>query len=891
MSIRDRALSTLLLTLSITGSAPPCRAETSSTADTAQARSNDERCEIVCSKPRQWRVSEFTFTGREQYSCQPLAVQLIATFHGPGGAVYRVPGFWDGDRTWKVRFMPDRPGKWTYETQAVEGETVIFDRLYDSGVMHGGESARRVDVDIRGLRELRLTVDGAGNGTSYDHADWADARVIEADGTSTWLETMKPDKARQGHGKLGLGTNVPGGKIRIAGRTFQHGLGTHATSELVYRLSDSAVRFQAWVGVDDVIGTQGSVRFCVIRKRLFTANVGRHDRGLDKQQKTFKAAPAKGTNPLFRHGGILRVSANRRHLTYTDGRPFFWLGDTWWFCPSDLMPVDGSSNPDIPSAYKQAIATRRRQGFTVVQMDFLDRIKGKSAYADFSQTRTVDIPFWRTVDRYFAIANAAGIIPVMGMGWKGQPMGIDEWKVLWRYVVARYGACGATLLICGEYNCEGVDTKQVAETLRLGQFIKSVDPWKRAMTIHPSYFRGDRKQAWKEPWYDFIMLQGGHGSAPPIDVYYNARKNMPVRPVLEGECAYEGIHTFTADDVRNRAWRAFQAGCFGYTYGSHGLWYPTQNEQDRHTKEWGKPTPWWSALKRPGAEQMGRMRAILETLSWWRLEPLPGAVSVDTGAAAAGKPVRKVIDLTARFEDAKSANVLWCKLIRHSWAADSLSEIELHPKHSSAATLTWHLLTLPTVQSGEALRLVLATGMDPGVNLKDSDHPSDGVTFSITVNGKELLRERRKSKKWTYHCLDLTEFAGRSVALTLATESGENSNWDHARFRAPIVVCADRDIKTPLRIAYTETMPKPVLVKADGKNTFLIYFPAIQGTTRPRLLLHAIVPGATYSATWHDPRTGTAHPADVIHCRDGNISITLPTPPDCRDWVLILRRH
>ncbi len=841
--------------------------------------------------PRQWRVSEFTFSGREDYPYPPLAVHLIATFRGPGGAVYPVPGFWDGGRTWRVRFMPDRPGKWTFETEAVEGETVALDSLFDSGVMHGGEPARRVDVDIRGLRELRLTVDDAGDGTGYDHADWADARIIDADGKTTWIETLKPLKARQGYRKLGLGTNVFGGKLKIAGRTFEHGLGTHASSEVIYRLPPAGARFQAWVGVDAVIGRHGSVRFRVVRQRVLTANAGRHDPGLDGRRGAFTVAPARGENPLFRHGGVLRVSPNHRFLTYTDGTPFYWLGDTWWFCPSDLMPIDGSSNPAIPSAYKHCIAVRRRQGFTVVQMDFLDRIKGKSAFADFARTRTVDVPFWRSVDRYFAVANAAGIIPVVGMGWAGNPLGLDEWKVLWRYMIARYGACGVTWLICGEYNVRNTSDAKIAETLKLGAFIKSLDPWKRAMTIHPWYFRGDRRQAWKETWYDFIMLQGGHGDAPPLDVYYAARKSTPPRPVLEGECAYEGIHEFTAADVRNRAWRAFQAGCFGYTYGSHGLWYPGQNEKDTRFKEWGKPTPWWIALERPGAEHLGRMHAILGTLPWWRLEPLPAAVSLDAGDAADETSVRMIVDLTARFDAAESANDLWCKVFRHPWAAIDLPEIELHPKGGpAAATLTWRDLSLPATAPDKALRLVLATGMDLGANLNDPKHPSDGVTYGVIANGQELLREHRKSKQWKYHCLDLTEFAGRSVTLTLTTEGGKNINWDHARFRAPVVVQTDRGNRTAFNALYTGPLPEPVLVKADGRDVFVVYYPKARGAARPRLLLHGLAPDTAYAAAWHDPRTGKATAGEAVRSRRNENAAVLPHPPDNRDWVLVLRR-
>ena len=36
-----------------------------------------------------------------------------------------------------------------------------------------------------------------------------------------------------------------------------------------------------------------------------------------------------GNIELFRHGP-LKISSNRRYLEHFDGKPFFWLGDTWW---------------------------------------------------------------------------------------------------------------------------------------------------------------------------------------------------------------------------------------------------------------------------------------------------------------------------------------------------------------------------------------------------------------------------------------------------------------------------------------------------------------------------------------------------------------------------------
>jgi alpha-galactosidase len=48
--------------------------------------------------------------------------------------------------------------------------------LFKSGVMKGGQAAKKVDVDLKGVQKLELRVTDAGDGIDNDHADWADAR-------------------------------------------------------------------------------------------------------------------------------------------------------------------------------------------------------------------------------------------------------------------------------------------------------------------------------------------------------------------------------------------------------------------------------------------------------------------------------------------------------------------------------------------------------------------------------------------------------------------------------------------------------------------------------------------------------------------------------------------
>ena len=55
----------------------------------------------------------------------------------------------------------------------------------------------------------------------------------------------------QGWGQAQPGLSVTKTPLRIAGKTFAHGVGTHAESDVTVRLDGQAQTFTAQVGVDD----------------------------------------------------------------------------------------------------------------------------------------------------------------------------------------------------------------------------------------------------------------------------------------------------------------------------------------------------------------------------------------------------------------------------------------------------------------------------------------------------------------------------------------------------------------------------------------------------------------------------------------------------------------
>lgn len=64
-----------------------------------------------------WNKFERKFTSSYLYKNPIYNIKNFdITFISPTGIVRKVNGFWDGDDSWKVRFMPDELGEWTWST-------------------------------------------------------------------------------------------------------------------------------------------------------------------------------------------------------------------------------------------------------------------------------------------------------------------------------------------------------------------------------------------------------------------------------------------------------------------------------------------------------------------------------------------------------------------------------------------------------------------------------------------------------------------------------------------------------------------------------------------------------------------------------------------------------
>ncbi len=92
---------------------------------------------------------------------------------------------------------------------------------------------------------------------------------------STNLSELVPLWSEQNHLVLREDRSVGGNGLRMAGRRYYHGLGTHATSRVAYFLGQGYHRFTGHVGIDDETRGKGSAVFEIVLdgEKVFTSRL------------------------------------------------------------------------------------------------------------------------------------------------------------------------------------------------------------------------------------------------------------------------------------------------------------------------------------------------------------------------------------------------------------------------------------------------------------------------------------------------------------------------------------------------------------------------------------------------------------------------------------------
>ena len=331
----------------------------------------------------------------------------------------------------------------------------------------------------------------------------------------------------------------------------------------------------------------------------------------------------------------LEVSPNHRFLQRSDGRPFFWQGDTGWLLFQRL-------NREEAERY---LENRRSKGFNVIQAMVLHAANDVNAFGsralvsndpghpNVTEGNDYWIPgeydYWDHVDWIVDRAAEKGIYIGMVASWgsianSGQ---LNEGNVeaYTGFLAERYGDRPNIVWITGGDTFGNRET-EVWNTM--GRTFRELDP-RHLITFHP--FGRTQSSTWfhDEPWLDFNMFQSGHRRYGQDDTPQNRGEDnwryvaddyakQPPKPTIDGEPSYEGIPQglhdpsepyWTGDDARRYAYWSVFAGAAGHTYGHSAVMQ--MYKPGTGSGGYGVRKYWYEAIDDPGAGYMQHLKHLM----------------------------------------------------------------------------------------------------------------------------------------------------------------------------------------------------------------------------------------------------------------------------------------
>ncbi len=338
----------------------------------------------------------------------------------------------------------------------------------------------------------------------------------------------------------------------------------------------------------------------------------------------------------------LQVSTNGHYLQTTDGKPFFYLGDTAWELFHRL---------DREEALYY-LKNRAEKGFNVIQAVALAELDGVDVPNAYGHRPLIDRnpakpdckpgatdDYWDHVD--FIVSNAnkmglhVGLLPTWGRWWNdNNPIfnnrNAEEYG---RWIAHRYSKYNVIWILGGDRNPDARDKQEIIRAMARG--IRSVDK-ENLITFHPTGWQTSSKWFHNDEWLSFNGRQSGHNQRYNSNMHImDDFRRTPTKPIIELEPLYEDHplefnsdnegHSCSWDVRRTLYWSVFY-GSAGVTYGHHSVW----QMYDEKKGTINRPLmPWREALDRPAAGQAVYLKKLIDSRPYFSRVPAPEFIVQD----------------------------------------------------------------------------------------------------------------------------------------------------------------------------------------------------------------------------------------------------------------------
>ncbi|MCK5553695.1 MAG: DUF4038 domain-containing protein, partial [Deltaproteobacteria bacterium] len=352
--------------------------------------------------------------------------------------------------------------------------------------------------------------------------------------------------------------------------------------------------------------------------------------------------------------GFIQVNPSDPYkFQYTDGTPFFWMGETSWHLYSD--------NVDYATEFKDYIDRMSSQHFNNIHaaLDVRALNYGHEVGEPFvgDNLDRINPAYFQNVDMKVEYIVSKDMVAGLFLSWAQRFIQFSrpQFERYETYAIARYAAYNVYWVIAGEFEEESTSSEYAYH----GNIIDQTDPYDHPISIHT--LNTNAPEFGNDSWLTYVMHQNGEQDSTislqnllnqlgrsdidPInpDVLVNVADGNSLytdvqadrtydKPVVNAEFGYEAYDGWnnrtgrtTPDTVRKLAWNLVMAGGF-FTYGMDKT-YKVFDKNDM-TNDWDLP-----AQELGGSDSMKLLYEFMTGTKWWEMSPDNSVI--DSGDAVA----------------------------------------------------------------------------------------------------------------------------------------------------------------------------------------------------------------------------------------------------------------
>ena len=344
-----------------------------------------------------------------------------------------------------------------------------------------------------------------------------------------------------------------------------------------------------------------------------TACSNKGDQGLNGIKGEITCVEYEGDLEIYKRG-FIKVSENNRYFTYTDGTPFYYLGDTHWLMQRE--PFASSNVEGIDSTFKFIVDYRVTQGFTVYQsepigLSFRDGVGEK----ELKTLADIDDKFKYIAEKGLLHTNAQLFFAREISESAYTPEFLVKLTKMW---VARYGAYPVMWTIAQEADPDHYNFFDVSKWPIVGETLYLNDCYKHPLTCHMCNQTRCKPDTtlWGDKYYHSWFGMQPQGFA--LNHYKEFYNYKITKPIVNYETGYEHLWSDKKTAYRYGYFSYLNGAC-GYGYGAHGIW-----NGNISTKEWmnyGGYMRWFEGVRQEGAKKFMIMNNFFKAFDWWNIAP------------------------------------------------------------------------------------------------------------------------------------------------------------------------------------------------------------------------------------------------------------------------------